>query len=352
MLISSNLRKHALVIACALPIIGCATRPSAPLAPEPEIGAAIESGTAAEPSVSFQPPPNSTNKITQYLSVQGRLSDTRLDEVSGLATSMFDENRLWAINDSGNSAELYALTKQATLTQVWPVAVSNRDWEAMASTSVGGVPFLLIADTGDNLTIYEESSIHLIEEPVKPPDSAQPLIPTATIRFTYPEGPQNVEAMAVSGSNIYLLTKERLTSKRTPSRLYRLTLHGDLKNTIQTAVYEGTVQMPQRGWKTGLVTRLLGIDPIQPTDLVISSDDNHAYVLNYLHVLHYERLAGETWPDALAKPPRIVHRHSLRQAEALTISADNHVWLTSESRGARLLAFTGAKSSNASRVSP
>lgn len=345
------------ILASALSIVGCATNRAPQITPQPQTTAAA----IAEPEKTISSPTASTNtrppkpakRITPSLSVQGRLRDPRLGEVSGLAVSNVDSNRLWAINDSGNLPEVYALTKQATFNQVWPVAATNRDWEALASTTIGGLPYLLVADTGDNLTAHEESRLHLIEEPDETTDKNKTLVPVNTIRFSYPDGPHNVEAMAVSGQDIYLLTKERLNQRKiVPSRIYRLTLKRNERNSVQTASFQGTVTMPKRSWKTRLLTKVLKFDPLQPTDLVISSDDTHAYVLNYLHVLHYERSVGDSWPDAFSKPPRVVHHHGLRQAEALTISPDGDVWLTSENVGAQLLAFTSAQSSNASLVSP
>lgn len=331
----------------ALSIVGCATNRT------PRQPSDVEPATNDQLDTSIAQPPPSGRSITKLLSTQGRLNDTRLGEVSGLAASNLDANRLWAINDSGNLAELYALTHQATLDQVWQVAIDNRDWEAMASTSLGGVSYLLVADVGDNLQAHEESFLHLFEEPSTTSDNNKPLNPINTLRFAYPDGPKNVEAMAVNGFDVYLLTKERLTrNKAQPSRIYQLTLQGNNLDALQTAVYQGDVRMPNRNWKTRLLTKVLNIDPLQPTDLVISDDNQHAYVLNYLHVLHYERIGDESWPDAFSKPPKIMHHHGLRQAEALTVSNNGNVWVTSENVGARLLASTGAQSSNASRVSP
>jgi len=356
-------RASLCILGSLLSMVGCAANRAPQIATQPEAsGTAIsppeqknQSTPSPVPSISSARtlPSKPAKKITTTLSVQGRLNDPRLSEVSGLAASNLNENRLWAINDSGNLAELFALTKQATFKQVWKVAASNRDWEALASTSIGGLPYLLVADTGDNLAVHKESRIHLIEEPDETTDISNTPVPVNTIRFSYPDGPQNVEAMAVSGLDIYLLTKERLLKKKaSPSRIYRLTLKWDERNSPQTAVYLGTLRMPERSLKTKLLTKFLKLDPLQPTDLVISADDNHAYVLNYIHVLHYERLAGESWPIAFSKPPKVIHQHGLRQAEALTISSDGNVWITSEKIGARLLAFTGVQSSNASRISP
>ena len=336
-------------------IAGCASNQ---VAPEPQVQTIESAATNADQATTLvEAPiptvPRTTKNITSALSVQGRLTDARLSEVSGLAASNLNANRLWAINDSGNLAELYALSLQATVEQVWPVAAQNRDWEALAAASIDGIPYLVIADTGDNLAVYEESFIHLIKEPGNFTNTNKRLTPTSTLRFAYPDRPHNVEALAVSGMFVYLLTKERLSGGiGVPSRIYRLKLQGNESESAQTAVYLGSVQMPTRNLKTRLLTKFLNLDPIQPTDLVITRDDNHAYVLNYLHVLHYERSEDESWQEAFSKTPTVIHHHGLRQAEALTASAHGHIWLTSEKTGARLLAFKGAQSTNASRVSP
>ncbi len=341
---------------CAVVMSACATK-----APPSNLPPPLEAPAAQAP---IQTAPSKENAATKTPAkkkispgVQGRLRDARLNEISGLAHSQRLPNRLWAINDSGNRAEIFALDTQANLLDVYRIAVSNRDWEAMAATTIAGVPYLLVADTGDNLARHDESRIHFIVEPDKNTGSKQPLIPAFTLRFQYPDGPHNVEAMAVSERNILLVTKERLQKQAATQRsqIYQLPINGDFINRNQqlpVAQLVGSLTLPKRSLDIGFLTKLLNVDPLQPTDLVISDDNHQAYILNYVQVLHYSRRNNESWVDAFANPPTILYRHGLRQAEALTVSPDGVIWLTSERAGSPLVAINGVQPSSASRVSP
>lgn len=69
--------------------------------------------------------------------------DEQLKETSALACI---NDRLWTINDSGNSAEIFQIDNQGQITKRIDLKVPNRDWEALSA--VGST--LFIADIGDN----------------------------------------------------------------------------------------------------------------------------------------------------------------------------------------------------------
>lgn len=69
--------------------------------------------------------------------------DEQLKETSALACI---NDRLWTINDSGNSAEIFQIDNQGQITKRIDLKVPNRDWEALSA--VGAT--LFIADIGDN----------------------------------------------------------------------------------------------------------------------------------------------------------------------------------------------------------
>ena len=50
--------------------------------------------------------------IKSKIAGSGRISDRHLGEVSGIAVSRINEDTLWVINDSGNSASVYALNSK------------------------------------------------------------------------------------------------------------------------------------------------------------------------------------------------------------------------------------------------
>ena len=281
-----------------------------------------------------------TSNLTQEPTTQGHIQDARLNEISGLAASNYRRDFLWALNDSGNAPQLYRLNTAAQLIDVWDLDVNNRDWEAMASVVINGTSYLLVAETGDNLQVHDESQVHIFLEPDVSASSSAPLKPVSTLRFQYEGGPRNVEAMGVDNNEIVFLTKERLVrGKSVASQIFSLPL--TLQPSTQTLMARnvGSLRLPPRGFKIGILTRLLNIDPVQPTDMSISADGQHAYVLNYVQVLHYRKNANESCPSAFSKKPKVLYQHGLRQAEALTANALGEVWLTSEKNSPPLIGF-------------
>jgi len=288
----------------------------------------------------FNQTPLPVSALTRELIKQGTVNDARLNEISGLAGSNYQPNLLWALNDSGHPPKLYRLNTSAVVIDVWDVKANNRDWEALASTVIQGRSYLLIAETGDNLQVHDEARIHIVLEPGRDALSSDVLTPINTLRFRYEGGPRNVEAMSVSGGEILLLTKERLVNGNSvPSQIFSLPLSLQNSNDTQLAQHRGSLTAPSRGIDIGLLSYMLNFDPLQPTDLSISFDGQHAYVLNYVHVLHYSKMLGESWQEAFSRKPNVLHRHGLRQAEALTVNALGEVWVTSEKNNAPLLGF-------------
>lgn len=149
------------------------------------------------------------------------LSDTPdLSESSGLVVSR-TRDVLYTHEDSGGSAEIYAFQADGTPRGTHPVNGGFFiDWEDLA---LGPCPddstsdCLYIADVGDNFRIRGFVVVYAVREPT---EDNQPLEVIATWTVSYPEGPQDSEAILVhplTGA-IYLITKESSAD----SRVYRL----------------------------------------------------------------------------------------------------------------------------------
>jgi len=63
--------------------------------------------------------PGSRSKPVRSPTRTGNLPFDELNEISGLAASGRERNRLWAINDSGNRPALYAFSREAKAIGVW-----------------------------------------------------------------------------------------------------------------------------------------------------------------------------------------------------------------------------------------
>ncbi|MCZ2083446.1 MAG: hypothetical protein LC112_04170, partial [Flavobacteriales bacterium] len=143
-------------------------------------------------------------KINKYRTAV--LSDS-INENSGLD---FFNKRLFTINDSGNSSEIFEINKETgKIKNVFKTNLINRDWEAITSDSTN----LYVGDFGNNVGSRKDLVIYKI--PVR--DSID-LAGIEQFPFYYPEQkdftPKNLnnnfdaEAMIFLNGKIHIFTKE------------------------------------------------------------------------------------------------------------------------------------------------
>jgi hypothetical protein len=130
-----------------------------------------------------------------------------LRESSGLAISRTQPGVLWSHNDSGDGPNLYAIDISGKLLAVFRVTgAMARDWEDIAAgpcpegiTAPPPAPSscLFIADTGDNDQVRPDVSIYIVVEPKVADVASSPTVAARTMRFRYPSGPTDAEALAV-----------------------------------------------------------------------------------------------------------------------------------------------------------
>ena len=245
---------------------------------------------------------------------------------------------LWAVNDGGHAPALHAMTFDGKPLGRWPLDVGNRDWEDLAAFRLDGEPWLLVADTGDNLRRRDEVVLHLVAEPVPRGPGAAPgttLSPRRSLRFRYEDGPHDVEAVAVDepSASVWLLPKAPVAGGRgVAGGAYSLSLREEADDDVpRLARRAATLAEVSRGLVVGLATALVGIDLAQPTAFDIAADGRTGCLLTYRRVRCFERADGEDWSETLARPGRALRAHGLDQAEALALSADGSLILfTSE----------------------
>lgn len=230
----------------------------------------------------------------------GAVPSDAIPEASGLAKSLRRDDRLWIINDSGSPPALHAIGTDASVHGAVTVnGVANVDWEDLASFEVDGEHYLMIGDIGDNGSLRDSLSLHIVPEP----DATLPATVDVerTLRFRYPDGPRDAEAIAVDAAEglVYVLTKRNL-----PARLYSVPLYGGTPSEPVAARYLGLVDSlpqptaqerknaPQLFWYW------------QPTAMDFSADGSFAQVLTYRGIYTYDRDDDESWFEALSRPPR------------------------------------------------
>lgn len=278
--------------------------------------------------------------IVDSISRTGTLEDPRLTEVSGMTASKNSPGVLYAINDSGNSATLYALSETGQHIGHWPIKAKNRDWEGLDRIELNKQSYIVIGDTGDNLKAHRKSTFYLVAEPLPNAPSNSPLSPFMTIHFVYEDGPRNVEAFAIHGTTLYLISKEPLGAKGpTASRLYALEVPMTQPADTLTARFITELPVPRTSLESRLAASLVGVDLDHITAMDITASGRTAYLLTYREVHKLERHKGESWPQAFQRRGKRIHSHNMGQTEALTIAPGRSLFITSENRNAPILAI-------------
>ena len=263
----------------------------------------------------------------------GIISDRNLGEVSGIALSRINEDTLWVVNDSGNSASVYALNSKGEKVGTLDIqGVFNNDWEDLASFEYRGKAYLLIADVGDNFARRSKCFLHFIEEPDLEKNrgmSSLPVTPSWSITYTYEDGPRDCESVAVDAANEKIL----LLSKRdVPPVLYELPLTKERNAVARKCVtinplpkrISGNTRFPESS--------------NQPTAMDISADGLSAVILTYGSAFCFKKKKSSGWPEVLLATPKEIPFPPMLQAESVCFSKDGtNIFITSEQLPAPLL---------------
>ena len=168
----------------------------------------LEEDTAPKDS---PPVPFSCPSSQEAISL-GTVEQEELVEISGIAPSYHNPTRIWAHNDSGDSARLFALQHNGQHEGTLSLGIPALDWEDMTNAlAPDGQHYLYIADFGDNSELRVNFQIHKILEPT---DLSQtPSFETFTL--SYPDGSHNAEAIVArhEEETLYILTKNVETTQ-------------------------------------------------------------------------------------------------------------------------------------------
>lgn len=256
-----------------------------------------------------------------FARLAGLITSGDLDEVSGMAASRAHDDVLWAVEDSGNPARLYALSRRGRVIARYKVeGAKNIDWEDLASFDLDGKHYLLVADTGDNGGRRRDFALHVFEEPDTLDNGRLQngtLKPAWTIRARWADGPRDCEAVAVDAAagKVLLVSK-----KRKPPELFSLPLadpHGEWREARRIGRLAGVPEADADLQRSD--PKLAQLSP-QVTAADLSPDRRTLAVLTYGSVLFYRRQPGEDWGAAVARGPEAHDVPLIPQAEALAWS--------------------------------
>ncbi|MBN1436086.1 MAG: hypothetical protein JW936_03335 [Sedimentisphaerales bacterium] len=231
----------------------------------------------------------------------GNVESPLINEASGLAASRQHAGVLWAHNDSGDSARIFALAEDGTHLGVYNiVGATARDWEdiAIGPSADPNQDYIYIGEIGDNNAVHSSIVIYRVPEPevdVQQSPVTVNLGGMESITLTYPDGARDAETLLVDPNNndIYIVSKREALS-----RVYRVAAPEFVGESI-TMSY--VCNLPW-GWAVG-------------GD--VSPNGSEVIVRGYTYASLWQRPAGELLWEAFTEPACSLGIISEPQGEAI-----------------------------------
>lgn len=234
---------------------------------------------------------------------QGALDNPKINEASGLASSVVNPGMFWTHNDSGDKARIFLIDGQArNRAVVWLKDFTNRDWEDI---SVGpgpeeGKSYVYVGEIGDNASHYEYKYLYRIEEPAISGGSSvvdTTLSKVDSIKFTLEGGPRDTEAVIVDPltREIYIFSK----NEKKQIRVFML-------------------PYPQSATGVTEAKHVMSLPIVKVCAADISPDGQEILIKNYTHVYYWRRQGNESVLQALKREPISLPYTTEPQGEAIT----------------------------------
>ena len=277
---------------------------------------------------------NAEQPATLAFEVSGQLEDASIREASGLARSYREPGLLWIINDNGAKEFVHAVDANGARRGEFKLRKSdNKDWEDLASFELDGVPYLMVADIGDNDARRKHRTLYFVAEP--PAEKNSETKTDWKVTYRYPDGPRDAEAAAVDQPNQRALI---LSKRDLPPVLYAVPLRTDQPDVIAanrlgpiTSLNKPTRQDVEFAPKTKDWYW-------QPVGMDISADGLAAVILTYRAVYYYQRRPEQDWLDALNATPVRIGIGNFPNAEAVAFGDEHRtVFVTGENRNSLIL---------------
>lgn len=251
----------------------------------------------------------------------GEFRSNRLNESSGVATSRTQPGVFWTHNDSGDRARIYATNLAGEVLGRFRVRGADaRDWEDIALGPCLGDESdnscLYIADTGDNDGKRSGGIIYIVAEPDTVEASGDDEVRTKRaheLRVRYPDGPLDIEALAVTPEGEVLLVTK---GNRGPIVLYSIPSNKTDERSVRARLIDTLPISPARRFGN-LVTAA-----------AVSPSGSLLVVRTYTELHFFEPQTHGAW-KTLGSPCWIGLRQP--QGEAVDFIDENTVVLSSES---------------------
>lgn len=237
---------------------------------------------------------------------------SEVKEASGLAVSVTNPGHLWTHNDGNNPARVFLINEKAEIVMTCKLKdVWNRDWEdiTMGPGPEAGVPYVYVADIGDNDSRFRFKILYRFKEPAVE-DGKIEIENIDKLVIRVPNGPRDTEAIMVDPltSNFYLISKRERSV-----RLYEIK-YPFASDTLQAEVI-GTLPF----------TNIVAAD--------ISPDGSEVLLKSYRDIYYWKRKENESIQEVLLRKPALLNYEMEPQGESIAWKLDGSGFYTlSESK--------------------
>lgn len=235
-------------------------------------------------------------------------------ETSGLARSARGDGLFWTHNDAGNEPELFGIDRAGRLEERVRIAGADLvDWEDIEMAPCGDRSCLYVGDIGDNDGERDRVTIYRVPEPAAGVTESEP---AEALHARFPDGPRDAEGLFIDGTgDLFLVTKGR----RETVALYRY-------------------PAPQRPAETATLEHVRDLFPTprdrddRVTAATATPDGRRVGIRTYRNLYVYPTRQLVDGEDV---QPAVFDLSSLGevQGEALVLTNDGTVWLSSEADG-------------------
>jgi hypothetical protein len=251
----------------------------------------------------------------------GNVESTALTETSGLAASRKNSGVLWAHNDSGDSARVFAMSTAGRHLGIYNlVGASATDWEdiAIGPGPILGQDYLYIGDSGDNARVRTSIAVYRVPEPIvsatQTPVSVD-LTNWDRLPMQYPGSVYDAETLLIDpiSGDLFVVTRDR--AGEGVARVFR-------NPAPHTAGVTVTLQLVAT---ISLAIEIKGGDVSPAGDAVLLRPHSFSAPAEGRYWI---RAPGTNLWDAFSQSPCLTPVVSEPQGEALAFSGDGNGYLT------------------------
>ena len=237
------------------------------------------------------------------------LTNEKLYEVSGIASSIKNPGYLWAHNDSENGTQVFLINQKLEIALTCTLKnVNNRDWEdiAVGPGPENGKTYIYIGEIGDNRAKYRFKRVYRFEEPLLTKGQSSMVVADFdTIIFRLP-AKKDAETLMIDPTtrNLYIVSK-----REDPVHLYELPYPYSTSDTLFAAE---VATLP--------LTQIVSGD--------ISQDGKQVLLKNYETIYFWNNPEGKPLKDLMREKPQEVPYEEEPQGESITWAKDGSGFYT------------------------